>query len=53
MRIFGGLGLIVAFVVWVLYRLYKKDLKQNMQGFYVYLTFVLIWAAIYTFVLLK
>lgn len=48
MRIFGGFGLAIAFVIWVIYRLYKKDLKQNMQAFYAYLTFVLVWAGIYS-----
>lgn len=52
MRIFAGLGLVIAFVAWVLYRLYKRDLKQNMQGFYVYLAFVVIWAAIYGLMIL-
>lgn len=53
MRIFGGLGLFIAFIIWVLYRLYKKDLKQNMQGFYVYLSFVVVWAIIYAIIYFK
>jgi hypothetical protein len=53
MRIFGGLGIIIAFALWVLYRLYKKDLKQNMQAFYVYMAFAIVWTAIYGFMLLK
>lgn len=53
MRVFGGLGLIIAFVLWVLYRLYKKDLKQNMQAFYVYLTFAIVWTVIYGLMFIK
>jgi hypothetical protein len=49
MRIFGGLVLAIAFVIWLLYRLYKKDLRQNMQALYVYLSFVVVWAVIYGF----
>lgn len=53
MRFFGGIGLIIAFVLWLIYRLYKKDLKQNMQAFYIYLSFAVLWSAIYGFLILK
>lgn len=54
MRIFGGLGIIIAFVHWFLYRLIiKKDLKQHMQAFYVYLSFAVIWGIIYGFMFVK
>lgn len=53
MRVFGGLGLAIAFLIWVLYRLYKKDLRQHMQAFWVYLSFVIVWAVIYGLMFLK
>jgi len=51
MRIFGGLIIIIAFIIWVLYRLYKKDLRQNMHAFYACLAFVLVWLVIYGIIL--
>lgn len=47
MRVFGGVAILAAFLIWILYRLYKKDLKQHMQAFYVYLSFVAVWSVIY------
>jgi len=48
MRIYGGILLAVSFLLWILYRVFiKKDLKQNMPAFYVYLTFVGVWGIIY------
>ena len=47
MRVFGGLVIILAFLGWLAYRLYKKDLKQHMGAFYTYLTFASVWALIY------
>lgn len=47
MRIFGGIVVLAAFLIWLLFRLYKKDLKQHMQNFYGYLPIATVWAAIY------
>jgi hypothetical protein len=48
MRIFGGIVLIVAFSLWVLYRLIvKKDLKQNLGALGVYSAFIGLWIVIY------
>ncbi len=48
MRVFGGIVLIAAFVLWVLYRLLiKKDLKQNLTTIGLFSTFIAIWIAIY------
>ncbi len=46
----GSVGLIIigAFLGWTLWRwLIKRDLKQHMQAFYVYLFFAGIWGLIY------
>lgn len=48
MRIYGGILIAIAFVVWFLYRiLIKKDLKQHKPALYTYSTFVGVWAIIY------
>lgn len=50
----GSVGLIIiaAFLLWTLYRLLiKRDLKQNMPAFYVYLFFAGVWALIYLLIL--
>ncbi|MBS1638165.1 MAG: hypothetical protein JST26_19790 [Bacteroidetes bacterium] len=52
MRAFAGLAIIISFLAWVAYRLYKKDLKQNMFAFYTYLTFAGVWCIIYALCLL-
>lgn len=51
MRPLVGLVIIAAFLLWTLYRLLiKRDLKQNMPAFYVYLFFVIVWGLIYALI---
>ena len=52
MYFFGGLALFVAFVAWFLFRLYKKDLKQNMHTFYIFLGFIIVWTVIYSVIII-
>ncbi len=48
MRIYGGVILFAAYLIWVFYRLFiKKDLKQNLQALGVYSSFIIVWAIIY------
>jgi high-affinity Fe2+/Pb2+ permease len=47
MRIFAGIAIIIAFIGWIIYRLYKKDLKQHNQGVGVFLFFIITWLVIY------
>lgn len=48
MRIYFGIVLLIAFVLWTLYRLLiKKDLKQHMDTFKLLAFFVIVWAVIY------
>ena len=48
MRIYAGIFLAIAFIIWVLYRtIIKKDLKQHLPAFYTYFTFVAVWGLIY------
>lgn len=48
MRIYGGVLLAIAFLLWLTYRLViKKDLKQHMPAFYTYFTFIAVWGLIY------
>ena len=48
MRIYGGILLAMAFLIWVLYRAFiKKDLKQNLPAFYTHFTFIAVWGLIY------
>lgn len=49
-RVYIPIIFFVVFIGWVLYRLLiKKDLKQNLNGFYLGLIFSGIWVLIYYF----
>ena len=51
-RIFIGIGLFVAFLLWLLYRLViKKDLKQHMNDLYAWFFLLGIWLLIYWLIL--
>ena len=51
-RIFIGIGLLVAFIGWLLYRLFiKKDLKQHLNDLYTWVFVLGIWGLIYWFIL--
>jgi hypothetical protein len=44
------IGLVIAFIVWILYRLIiKKDLMKNLNNLYVGLFFIGVWALFYYF----
>ncbi len=48
MRIYFGIILALAFLLWTLYRLLiKKDLKQHMGTFSLLAFFIIVWVAIY------
>ena len=49
---FSKLGMPLVFIVlflgWVLYRLFiKKDLKNNLDSFYIGMFFIVLWGVIY------
>jgi hypothetical protein len=48
---FIALGLIVVFIIYVLYLLVKKDMKRLNTVLYPGLFFIVLWAAIYFFLL--
>lgn len=48
MRAYSGYVIVIAFLLWFLYRLLiKKDLRQHTQDLYAALFFTGIWAVIY------
>ena len=52
-RLYIPIVFLAVFLIWILFRLViKKDLKQNLNGIYLGLTFIGIWALIY-FLILK
>lgn len=51
-RIIAPILYITLFIGWTLYRLIiKKDLKQNLDNFYLGLFFIAVWALIFFFML--
>ena len=45
------IGLVIAFIVWILYHLIiKKDLKKNLNNVYLGLFFIGIWVLFYFFI---
>lgn len=52
MRVFIPIGFLIIFILWILYRLIvKKDLKKNLSSLYAGLAFIMVWAAIYFWLL--
>lgn len=52
LRLFIPIGLMAVFACWVLYHLLiKRDLKQQLSGFYMGLFFIGVWGLIYFLVL--
>ncbi|MBG6187753.1 CRISPR/Cas system endoribonuclease Cas6 (RAMP superfamily) [Flavobacterium sp. CAN_S2] len=50
-RIVMAIGLVIAFVGWILYRLLiKKDLHKNLNNLYLGLFFIIIWVLFYFFI---
>jgi hypothetical protein len=50
-RIVMAIGLVIAFIAWILYRLIiKKDLSKNLNNVYLGLFFIIIWALFYFFI---
>lgn len=50
-RIVMAIGLVIAFIAWILYRLLiKKDLNKNSNNVYLGLFFIIIWALFYFFI---
>ncbi len=48
MRLFAGIFVIILFIGWVIYRLLiKRDLKEHMNDFFLFLFFIFIWVLIY------
>jgi hypothetical protein len=46
------LAFILMFILWAMYRLlFKKDLKQQLDTFYLGITFIAIWGLLYFFLL--
>jgi high-affinity Fe2+/Pb2+ permease len=45
------IGLVIAFIGWILYRLLiKKDLKKNLNNVYLGLFFIGVWVLFYFFI---
>jgi predicted PurR-regulated permease PerM len=45
------IGLVITFIVWILYRLLiKKDLNKNLNSMYLGLFFIGIWVLFYFFI---
>ena len=50
-RVVMVIGLVIAFIGWILYRLIiKKDLHKNLNNVYLGLFFITIWALFYFFI---
>lgn len=50
-RIVMAIGLVIAFIGWILYRLIiKKDLHKNLNNVYLGLFFIITWALFYFFI---
>lgn len=46
------IGLVITFIVWILYRLLiKKDLNKNLNSMYLGLFFIGIWILFYFFII--
>lgn len=50
-RIVMAIGLVIAFIGWILYRLIiKKDLSKNLNNVYLGLFFIITWVLFYFFI---
>ena len=50
-RVVMAIGLVIAFIGWILYHLViKKDLKKNLNNLYLGLFFIGVWAVLYFFI---
>ena len=51
-KIFVGVGLLIAFISWFLFRLIiKRDLKQHIDDLYTWIFLIVVWLLIYWFLL--
>ena len=49
-RIYVGVGLLIAFIGWLLFRLIiKRDLKQHIDDLYAWIFLIVVWFLIYWF----
>jgi hypothetical protein len=51
-KIYVGVGLLIAFIGWFLFRLIiKRDLKQHIDDLYAWIFLIVVWFLIYWFLL--
>jgi hypothetical protein len=51
-KIYVGVGLLIAFIGWLLLRLIiKRDLKQHIDDLYAWIFLIVVWFLIYWFLL--
>jgi hypothetical protein len=47
MRVFLGFGLVVCYVLWIIYRIINRDMRQHKPELYLYSFFVSVWSVIF------